>query len=688
MSATISHNRWKVAENDFATRIIIPDLKGFFDKLPALPKGRSLVIEPGTRSVLIEDGMLVGELYAGEYTLESFRERLRFWTNKQSTVFLTRSEEVPVESRLQNIPCADGVCFDFVLRWTTQMSDVLSFVHNLMGANESLSVDRLESLLAPTLHQAIRDTVGTLSYDELLAADIVATLSDGIRSRAEAKLTRYGLTWIDLQSANIKPQDGGVAERKGELWLSAREQHLQRAAVGIDHDGLKNRAEDVRKKVELRQALRAAVSDDKLKQIQNREEFKKAIDAVDHQKLLRTEERETLVEAYEARKEDREQLRSHLLATIDLRREQELDELRLALEHTVRMKSLEREIELTRLSQSADNEKWQHELEREREEAAQQFESRHATVKARWDRIREQRRQRRDDEWESLVHDQRADVIRTDLEVARANRQKQIALIQAELNNRLAQEKLDVQKRQDQWDLESKTQRSNSQLDRLQRVQEMNAQFAEKEQRLQLDMENLKADSSGRRELERIRLIGTLGTDALIATAGEANASILADLKRHEASQDAIKANATSNSAAELNEERLKLYERLNETERAKADAVSDAYKLAMQAQQASVNQMIGGLAQAATPMTPSNPPSLSSAANWYIAVDNQQSGPFSLAQIQQYIQSGQVNASTMVWKNGMPAWTAALQVPELSVSLASNPQPPPMPLPTGRPTT
>jgi hypothetical protein len=254
--------------------------------------------------------------------------------------------------------------------------------------------------------------------------------------------------------------------------------------------------------------------------------------------------------------------------------------------------------------------------------------------------------------------------------------------VQAELEGRLAHEKLEIRKRQEIWELEARNNRSTSQLDRLQRVQEMNAQFAEREQRLKLELETLRDDQSSKRELERLQAMSQVGTEVLIATAGTANAQLLADLKKHEASQEAIKAQASSAPNAELNAERLRLYEQMNATERAKAEAVADAYKMAMQAQQQSVNQMIGGLAQAATPQPygiysqPVAPPARRPAAApvppannkvWYYEYQGQSSGPYGWFELEQAVRSGQVHGGTQVWTNGLASWVPAQQVPELA---------------------
>jgi hypothetical protein len=700
MNATVLQDRWSVSESDFAVRVIVPDLKGFFDKLPIIgkvAKNRSLVIEPGTRALVVDDGVLIGEVVPGEYTLESFIERLQFWRKKQATVFLTRSEDVPVSSYRHSVPCLDGVCFDVSYRWTVQIAHILPFMENLMGARESVSVQELEELLEPIVGQAVYSTIGQCSFDDVGGPAFVTRLSDGIRSRVDVKLQRYGLDFVDLQTAEFSCDDGGLSERKGELWLQSRETQLQRAASGIENEQLSAKLDGIRGTVPIRKQLREVVSEDRLNKIHSREDFEQAIFEVDKDRILRTEEREALVAAYEERKDDRDHLREHLLATMDIHREQELAELRVEMDFAVRMKSLGKELELTRLSQTKDTEAWRHELEHEKEEATHRRQQKHDNVKARWDRIRESRRQKRDDSWEAILHDQKMEDVRGDLDVAKADRARKVALIQSELNSRLESEKLEVQKRQQEWELDFQDRKSTSQMDKLQRVQEMNAQFAERQQTMQVELENLKADSSSKRDLDRINAMSSLSTEALVATAGAENAALLADLKKHEATQDAAKAQAAANPAAELNEERLRMYEKMNETERAKADAVADAYKLAMQSQQGNVQQMIGGLSQAATPAVPAPagfpppmapaaaPPPMPAAEVWHVSLNGQQSPALQLAQVQQYIQSGQVTAATSVWKTGMASWMPAGQVPELAGLLGGGPSAPP-PMPGGPP--
>lgn len=691
MTPNIENNRWAVGPNDFAAKVIIPDLNGFFKALPTLPKGRTLVIEPGTRALVIDNGVVLGECRGGSYTLESFVERLQFWKNSQVTIVLTREEDVPLEMESPDTPTVDSVCVDVKYRWTIQINDISRFLENLLGAKESLSISELSDALLPITNQAVASVVGRLPYDAIEGPDFPTLLKEGLDAHLESRLTRYGLVLSDLQSATVTSDADGLQERRGEQWIRARELQMQRAANALESNELRAKLEGIDEKVPVRQQLRDAVKSDELNKHKTKEDFERSLLEIDKQRVLTKEERDELVEAYESRKEDRQQLREHLLATMEFHRERELDELRLDTAHARRQKALEQEIELAKLSNSEEAQQWRHELHREQEHAEHRREQRHAAVKEKWARVREARTQSRDDSWDSILHEQRMEGVRQDLEVAKAERESRVALIQADLRSRLAEESLKVERRQKEWELEHKQNRSESQLDRMRKLQEMNAQFAERQQRMQVEIENLKEDSASKRELDRIQAMSGLSTEALVATASGENAALLADLKKHEATQDAAKAQAALNPANEINAERLKMYEKLNDTERAKADAIAEAYKLAMQSQQGNVQQMIGGLAQAAAPPAPqwpaaaglgmpgSAPPPMPAAETWHVSLNGQQSPALQLVQVHQYIQSGHVTRATMVWKTGMPAWLAAGQVVELA-HLFHQSTPPPMP--------
>ena len=84
-------------------------------------------------------------------------------------------------------------------------------------------------------------------------------------------------------------------------------------------------------------------------------------------------------------------------------------------------------------------------------------------------------------------------------------------------------------------------------------------------------------------------------------------------------------------------------------------------------------NAMSGQMAGVGTPPPPPG------GASWMIANHGQQSGPYSLAQLQQLVQSGHFTPSTHVWRQGMANWELAGNVAELT-SLFGAPVPPPPP--------
>lgn len=56
---------------------------------------------------------------------------------------------------------------------------------------------------------------------------------------------------------------------------------------------------------------------------------------------------------------------------------------------------------------------------------------------------------------------------------------------------------------------------------------------------------------------------------------------------------------------------------------------------------------------------------------NWYYVENGQRVGPIPLADLKQLLSQGRVNASQLVWSEGMANWTPAGQVPELAAVAA-----------------
>ncbi|MBB6482007.1 SPFH domain-containing protein [Spirochaeta isovalerica] len=71
-------------------------------------------------------------------------------------------------------------------------------------------------------------------------------------------------------------------------------------------------------------------------------------------------------------------------------------------------------------------------------------------------------------------------------------------------------------------------------------------------------------------------------------------------------------------------------------------------------------------------------PPPVPPGVQYYVAVNGQQTGPFDLSVLAQKAASGELTRESLVWKNGMAAWTAAGSVGDLSSLFGQ--VPPPLP--------
>ena len=97
---------------------------------------------------------------------------------------------------------------------------------------------------------------------------------------------------------------------------------------------------------------------------------------------------------------------------------------------------------------------------------------------------------------------------------------------------------------------------------------------------------------------------------------------------------------------------------------------------------------MMNGFGQQVQPQQPQQappmpggapvPPPMLSTVQYMVAINGQQYGPYNMQQMQQMAQGGQINASVLVWAQGMPQWVAAGSVPELAPLFTTTP--PPMP--------
>ncbi len=92
----------------------------------------------------------------------------------------------------------------------------------------------------------------------------------------------------------------------------------------------------------------------------------------------------------------------------------------------------------------------------------------------------------------------------------------------------------------------------------------------------------------------------------------------------------------------------------------------------------AMAQQMGQTMTQAQQQPGPAVPPPLQQAPKYHVAIGGQSAGPFDIGALKPYVQAGQLTRDTLIWKEGMAAWTKAGDVPE--VSFLFDAVPPPLP--------
>ena len=112
-----------------------------------------------------------------------------------------------------------------------------------------------------------------------------------------------------------------------------------------------------------------------------------------------------------------------------------------------------------------------------------------------------------------------------------------------------------------------------------------------------------------------------------------------------------------------------------NEGGSAMGDAMQMGMGIAMAGQMSET--MKGSMGAGGAPPAGAVPPPLPGQAMYHVEMDGQPGGPYSVAQIQQGVATGQVTRSTLVWTNGMSGWQTAESVPALAALFAT---PPPIP--------
>jgi len=614
--AELTNNRWIANDNEFATRVEISDLDGFFYK--------NLTIEPGVRALILERGQSVGEVPPGQYTLQGLSDKLKFWTKKSITAILTRLGEVPLELECSGLPTSELIEVEVAVRLCVQIDDVALFQKNLLASRSALTLADLRNIVLPIVRQALWETISRLSIKDLTGDQARGDLEMCVAQGLGTALIRNGLRFTQVQTLSVShPEYDAHRRRTGQLWLQRLDLDHDKAAAGLVADRLFAEIQQQEKtdelevlaqqvaadrmegdlalrirRVGIRKKLREAVLAGKFDELNSADELVKFQQQLNQDQSIRQDEFDTLVAVLKEKSADRVATRARLLEKLRIEQQAELEGLRIDLDYAQQVKTRRHEMALAELDDSAASRQWQANLQRESAAA----ENRHAAALKQLAHDRQialtERTDRRENEVQDALHGQRMDRVQGEIQIAQAERGQRVELIQVETLKSHEFAKLEIASRKSELERNINRDAGLDQLARLAQVQQMNLSFEREmremkrtDQKQDAELEVLKEDKVSQRELARIQALRGMSAIELLATSPQA--ALLADVLKHKSTNQAAVAMAQSQAtAAQANDSRLEeLRSKLTQSERDGAERAIAALKEAMQSQQATFGQ-------------------------------------------------------------------------------------------------
>ena len=625
---TLLNNRWVASDDEFATRIEIPDVQGFFAK--------SVLVESGFRALFIEKGQSLGELPPGQHTLSNIIDRMKFWTQKSATVIVARQQDVRLELVCPELLTSEFLEVEVTLSVTVRLEDVALFFANVMGSKSSISVDDIRRIVTPFLKQSLWDAVGRMSIKDLVSDQKRFDIESLAPQSLQTALTRYGLRLGTVETLSIShPEYDAQLRRTGQLWLQRQELDFDKQAAQLAADKLFAQIEQQEKtndlavleaqvatdhmeakqvvrlrRITIRKEIREAALANQFNQINSEEELERFIEQRDKERLIRQDEIDALKFALRDKAADGISARAHLLRRLDLEQSAELDGLRIDLDFAKRKKVRQNEIALIALDESDDAQRRKAKLQQQGDEEEQQRVQEHRILEHRFTLFRLTLAKQREDEASGAIHS---------LNVGRTNRvntaeetRLEIELTKEKAVARLEIERLEMNINAEQAAIDDERIRRESEEQEKWFIatQQQNQAMLEAQQKLLLQTERQRADldlqksaSHSTAELAKIKAEGDALTAKINAIKGASGFDVMAiapeaaghaaDVLKSQANATATIASATSQAAntQATSAREQELRDQLSHAQRDAVDRATAAYREAMQGQQGMFNQ-------------------------------------------------------------------------------------------------
>ncbi|MBN1954324.1 MAG: zinc-ribbon domain-containing protein [Anaerolineae bacterium] len=347
----VSGNRWRRGEEDFATRILIDDVRGFF--------AREVVVEPGTQAIILADGANLGVVGPGKYTIDTLVERAEVFAHLRSAhrveVILVDAADTDLEFRVARLFTTDPLPVDLTCRVVTRVGKPVTFLRTLMKGQRRYGLEQLRDYLYVEVQNVAAEWIGAYSVENLATnLRLRDELEVGLEAYLRKTLERTGLELVQVRAMDfVHEYTDRVTGRRAEAFLQlseeeARLDNRKRLFEVLNQQELQELAEET-EKVKLHEErarvwdrMRQAVLSDKMAELETEEELEVFLREQDKRKLLRDKDYEELKRTFAEQQEDHELQRRYVLRQVEMERQKELDRAELAGETELLQMRLDR----------------------------------------------------------------------------------------------------------------------------------------------------------------------------------------------------------------------------------------------------------------------------------------------------------------------------------------------------------
>lgn len=486
-------------------RLDLQDVPGFFQKTVEIP--------PGVRVIVFDNGVNLGELNSGYYTLEKFADKLHFWNKKKAVLYLFRGTSFDIDYAAEDFIANDDFTVAVKTKQTFILSDPFLLIRNLTSSEQQYSLKQLYDDTETTVLAALKSAVHQFTVADLNKPETRKYLDAAMDMAICSSFARYGLKFVSMTLLSVDHEGlDRIQQQLDDLRLDQFEHNNEKYRNEFDNERRLNIIKQNEKNIELDllaknvltgqkegdlsilkrklgidQELRKLTLADKFDSMSSDTELEKFLLETKKAGLIRDSELDELKKVLGQESVEKEKRRESALKIIDIQMERDRKDLVAAINHQFALNALDRQIELAQKQDTESNRKWVLQLEREREERKENL---------------------------ARILDKK-EAIRAENDIAFENSlaKQKIQKVQLEMRTADEENRLELEKQREVWKLDLQKQAKNNQLERLAAIKKINREqslfdmdIKERQQRLTTELDMLQRAQDQKFVLDELRM--------------------------------------------------------------------------------------------------------------------------------------------------------------------------------------